>query len=214
VRPLLALFDLDGTLVDRHAAFKEAVTDLCLSHNYGPDIIAWLSIELAQRANASDFLRLRDTFAIREDPASLWREYVDRMAATITCRPGVIEGLPALRNAGWTIGIATNGDSDIQRAKLAATGILDLVDGIAVSGDQEIRKPDRRLFELAAARCGQRLGGWMIGDNPAADIGGGHQVGLCTIWLRGRTWPDGLAPATHTVDDITDAIDALLNETE
>ncbi|MEU3521166.1 HAD hydrolase-like protein, partial [Streptomyces sp. NPDC006654] len=55
-------------------------------------------------------------------------------------------------------------------------------------------------------------GGWMIGDNPAADIGGGHMAGLRTIWVRGRPWPD-LLPAPHrTVDDVTDAITILLNE--
>jgi len=30
----------------------------------------------------------------------------------------------------------------------------------------------------------------MIGDNPEADIGGGHGAGLRTVWLsRGRNWP-------------------------
>jgi putative hydrolase of the HAD superfamily len=53
----------------------------------------------------------------------------------------------------------------------------------------------------------------MIGDNPAGDIGGGHQAGLHTIWLRGRPWPDGLAAAHHIVDDVTEAIAILLNET-
>lgn len=104
---------------------------------------------------------------------------------------------------------------DIQRAKLAATGLAALVDGVAVSGDLEIRKPDLRLFELAASRCGVSLadGGWMVGDNPAGDIGGGHRAGLRTIWLRGRPWPDDLAVAHHDVDDVIGAITILLNET-
>ncbi|WP_420834051.1 HAD family hydrolase [Streptomyces antarcticus] len=103
----------------------------------------------------------------------------------------------------------------VQRAKLAATGLTGMVDGVAVSGDLEIRKPDRRIFELAAARCGVSLadGGWMIGDNPTGDIGGGHQAGLHTIWLRGRPWPEDLPAAHFVVDDVTDAINILLNET-
>ena len=40
-----------------------------------------------------------------------------------------------------------------------------------------------------------------------------HQAGLRTIWLRGRPWPDGLPAAHHVVDDVTDAITILLNET-
>ncbi|WP_410540545.1 HAD family hydrolase [Streptomyces sp. KL2] len=213
---MLALFDLDGTLVDRRAVFGDAVADLCRAHAFGPAVEQWLLTELADRANPDDFARLRTAFDLEEPAAELWQEYVGLMAAAVTCRPTVLEGLARLRTAAWTVGVITNGAADIQRAKLAATGIAELVDGIAVSGDLEIRKPDQRLFELAAARCGLDLsdGGWMIGDNPAGDIGGGHQAGLRTIWLRGRPWPDGLRAAHHIVDDVTDAITILLNETE
>ncbi|MFI6881166.1 HAD family hydrolase [Streptomyces sp. NPDC050400] len=212
----LALFDLDGTLTDRQAAFSDAVTGLCQARNLPLAAEQWLRAELADRANPTDFTRLRDTFDLHEHPAQLWREYVERIAAAVTCRPEVLEGLTRLRTAAWTIGVITNGASDIQRAKLARTGLAALVDGVAASGDLEIRKPHRALFELAATRCGASLadGGWMVGDNPAGDIGGGHQAGLRTIWLRGRPWPDGLAAPHHVVDDVTDAITILLNETE
>ncbi|MEU5583043.1 HAD family hydrolase [Streptomyces huasconensis] len=211
----LALFDLDGTLTDRASAYSVAIADLCVAYGYNEQVERWLLAELADRANSDDFIRLCDAFALTESPVALWRSYVGCIASSVTCRRSVLDGLAALRHAGWTIGIVTNGASDIQRAKLAATGILDLVDGVAASGDIEVRKPDLRLFELAATRCGTDLadGGWMIGDNPAGDIGGGHEAGLRTIWLRGWPWPEGLRAAHHVVDDITDAITILLNET-
>ncbi|MFE1545523.1 HAD family hydrolase [Streptomyces microflavus] len=211
----LALFDLDGTLAYRQSALSDAVAGLCQTYALAPEAGQWLRTELVDRANAGDFARLRDAFGLEASAADLWREYVDLMSAAVTCRPEVLEGLARLRAAAWTIGIITNGAGDIQRAKLAGTGLADLVDGVAVSGDLEIRKPDVRLFELAAVRCGVSLadGGWMIGDNPSGDIGGGHQAGLRTIWLRGRPWPDGLPAAHHVVDDVTDAITILLNET-
>lgn len=212
----LAFFDLDNTLVDRRAALSEALTALCRSRGLSPEADQWLRTALTDRATAEDFARLRDTFGLDAPAADLWQEYVDLMSASVTCRPGVLEGLARLRAAAWTIGIVTNGAGDIQRAKLVGTGLASLVDGVAVSGDLEIRKPDLRLFELAASRCGVSLadGGWMIGDNPGGDIGGGHQAGLRTIWLRGRPWPDGLTAAHHVVDDVADAITILLNETE
>jgi putative hydrolase of the HAD superfamily len=210
----LALFDLDGTLVDRQTAVRDALTALCRAHNFDAATEQWLRAELVDRANLDNFVRLRDVFGLAVPAGQLWQEYVDLMAAAVTCRPEVLEGLARLRAAAWTIGIVTNGASDVQRAKLAATGLARLVDGVAVSGDLEIRKPDQRLYELAASRCGRSLadGGWMTGDNPAGDIGGGHSAGLRTIWLRGRPWPDGLKAAHHAVDDVTDAITILLNE--
>ncbi|MFG3532741.1 HAD family hydrolase [Streptomyces sp. NPDC047917] len=212
----LALFDLDGTLVDRQSALSDAVTGLCRSHTLAPDAEQWLRAELVDRADAADFSRLREAFDLEVPAAQLWQEYVGFMAAAVTCLPEVLEGLARLRAAAWTIGVITNGASDIQRAKLAATGLADLVDGVAVSGDLEIRKPDPRLFQLAVSRCGANLldGGWMVGDNPAGDIGGGQRAGLRTIWLRGRPWPNGLPDAHHVVDDVTDAITILLTETE
>lgn len=212
----LVFFDLDGTLVDRQSALSDAVTGLCRSRNLPWPIDQWLRTELADRATIGDFVRLRNAFDLEASAVDLWQEYVDLMAAAVTCRPEILEGLVRLRAAGWTIGVITNGAGDIQRAKLAGTGLAALVDGVAVSGDLEIRKPDRRLFELAATRCGVSLtdGGWMVGDNPAGDIGGGYQAGLRTIWLRGRPWPAELAAPHHVVDDVTDAITILLNETE
>ncbi|MCF2131027.1 HAD family hydrolase [Strepomyces sp. STD 3.1] len=211
----LAFFDLDATLVDRQQAFTTAITALCRTRAFGPAVEQWLLTALSDRATPDHFARLRATFGLNEPAERLWQDYVDRMAAAVTCRPEVLEDLARLRAADWTIGIVTNGAGDIQRAKLAATGLAELIDGVAVSGDLEIRKPDLRLFELAATRCGVSLadGGWMIGDNPIGDIGGGHQAGLRTIWLRGRPWPDGLSAAHHVVDDVTDAITILLNET-
>ncbi|MEU0023374.1 HAD family hydrolase [Streptomyces rochei] len=212
----LALFDLDGTLIDRQTAARDAISTLCRTHRYGTAIEQQLRADLVDRANPSDFVRLRDTFNLTLPAAQLWQEYVGLLAAAVTCRREVIEGLCRLRAASWTVGIITNGASDVQRAKLAETGLAELVDGVAASGDLEIRKPDVRLFELAASRCGVSLkhGGWMVGDNPAGDVGGGHQAGLRTIWLRGRPWPAGLSAAHHVVDDVTEAITILLTETE
>lgn len=208
----LALFDLDGTLVDRRAAFADAIADLAHDHAYGPEIEGWLLTELADHADRSDFDRLRATFRIEESSEHLWRVYVDRMAAAVHCRPAVLDSLARLKDAGWSVGVATNGASDIQRAKVQATGLADFIDGIAASGDIDVRKPDPRLFELAAARCGTQLtsGDWMTGDNPENDIAGGAAAGLRTIWVRGQPWPDDLTVPHHAVDDVTDAIDHLL----
>lgn len=208
----LALFDLDGTLVDRRSALADAIADLSHDHGYGPEIERWLMTELADRADVRDFERLRATFNVNESAEHLWRVYIDRLAAAVTCHPDVLEGLRRLKANSWNIGVATNGSSDIQRAKVQAAGLADLIDGIAASGDIDVRKPDPRLFELAAARCGTQLTptDWMIGDNPETDIVGARNAGLRAVWVRGRPWPEGLAVPHHAVDDVLEAIDYLL----
>ncbi|MFF7212884.1 HAD family hydrolase [Streptomyces sp. NPDC008238] len=212
-RHALALFDLDGTLVRRRTSFSDAVTALCLEHGFGVEIRAWMLSELADRANADDFVRLGHEYAL-DGGAQLWREFVDRMADAVTCDPAVLQGLEQLRADDWRIGIVANGASDVQRAKIGATGLAGLIDGVAVSGDIDVRKPDTRLFALAAARCRTPLSpaAWMTGNSPTADVGGGHRAGIHTIWVRGHRWPDGFPAPFHTVDGVTDAISYLLRD--
>ncbi|MEU8945574.1 HAD hydrolase-like protein [Streptomyces sp. NPDC048489] len=64
---------------------------------------------------------------------------------------------------------------------------------MSLSGEVRARKPERRLFEAAAAECGALLsaGGWMVGDNPETDMDGARAAGLRTLWVaNGREWAD------------------------
>ncbi|MER6827449.1 HAD-IA family hydrolase [Streptosporangium sp. NPDC000563] len=99
--------------------------------------------------------------------------------------PEVMDGLSRLRASGWKVAIVTNGTADNQLGKIQRTGLAEAVDAYALSGVDGMRKPDIGLFEVAAKRCGMALegGGWMVGDNLVADIGGGRAVGLRTIWI-------------------------------
>ncbi|SCF97535.1 putative hydrolase of the HAD superfamily [Streptomyces sp. DconLS] len=143
----------------------------------------------------------------------LWHTYCTDIAALVSCQAGVLDGLDELRAAGWRVGVATNGAADIQRAKLRATGIAERVDGVFVSEEADARKPQTRHFALAAARCGTVLGdgGWMVGDNPVNDIGGGRSAGLRTIWIdNGRSWPLADPGPDHVVPHARAALDLLL----
>jgi putative hydrolase of the HAD superfamily len=207
----LALFDLDDTLIDRRTAAAVAVVGLCADFGYGHEVETWMRRQFADRADPDDFARLRQTFTLTASADELWTAWIRRMTAATSCRPVVRDGLVELRSHGWKIGIVTNGSGDIQRAKIRAAALAELVDGVAISGDAGVRKPDSALFRLAAARCGAVVEqAVMTGDDPENDIGGGRQAGLRTIWLRGRAWPTGLRPPDHTVDDVIDAITILL----
>ena len=146
-----------------------------------------------------------------EPVEELWGRYRRRMPHLVRCRPEVLDGLSRLRTAGWRVAIVTNGTADNQLGKIRNTGLADAVDAWVLSGAEGIRKPDTRLFEIAAQRCGTTLakGGWMVGDNLVADVGGGQGAGLRTIWIDRGTWPGRDHAAHHVVTDVIQAMEIL-----
>ncbi|MEV5786955.1 HAD family hydrolase [Streptomyces sp. NPDC052287] len=213
---MLALFDLDNTLIDRGAGLEYWARRFVRSRSLPQEAEALIGDRLRDRACPEDFVGLGAALRLSDEPGDLWHEYVDGVARSVRCFPGARKGLEALRGAGWTIGIATNGAGDIQRAKLDAAGLAQFFDGICVSGEAGVRKPQRRLFEAAAAECGALLsaGGWMVGDNPETDMGGAMAAGLRTIWLaNGREWIYGRRKPDVMVPGIAEAIEVLLGAT-
>ncbi|MER7662816.1 HAD family hydrolase [Streptomyces sp. NPDC096193] len=198
---MLALFDLDDTLVDRCGGLEDWARGFVRSRRLPAAAQSVICERLRQRAYPADFVHLRDALGLSDDPGDLWREYVDGIARSVRCSPGVLEGLEVLRAEGWTLGIATNGAGDIQRAKLAASGLALHFDGICVSEEVGARKPAREHFDAAAALCGMSLsaGGWMVGDNPATDIAGGRAAGLRTVLVSGGRERTGDSFDSHLV---------------
>ncbi|GAA4684444.1 HAD family hydrolase [Streptomyces chumphonensis] len=218
MRHPLALFDLDNTLVDRQGTLAEWAAGFVARHGLDTEEQSHLVGMVAARAHPPTFDAIRARYRLPPSATELWRAYCADIAALVSCPPEVLDGLDALRSAGWRVGVATNGASDIQRAKLRSTRILQHVNGVFVSGEVDVRKPRTRHFALAAARCGATLddGGWMVGDSVVNDIGGGRTAGLRTVWVHnGRSWPNtsGHGP-DHTVPDVRAAIDLLLHTTD
>ncbi|MFI7699182.1 HAD family hydrolase [Nonomuraea sp. NPDC049480] len=210
-RPL-ALFDLDNTLIDRLAAFERWAAEFAAERGLGPAAVEWLVETDADGSMPMDvfFGLVRERFEPAEPAAELWRAYRARLPHLVTCRAEVLDGLDRLRAAGWAVGIVTNGMTDNQTGKIRRTGLAERVDGWAISGAEGVRKPDVRLFEIGAGRCGTSLagGGWMVGDDPDKDVAGGRDAGLRTIWIdRGVAAADG---ADHVVTDVLTAMELII----
>jgi FMN phosphatase YigB (HAD superfamily) len=103
--------------------------------------------------------------------------------------------------------VVTNGPPS-QLLKIDATYLASEFDAICVSSTVGSRKPERRIFEVAAQVCEVPLNGWMVGDSPHADVEGGRAAGLATIWMaRGRDWDHStFAPPDAEVATIVEAV--------
>ena len=209
---MLALFDLDNTLIDRQRGLEAWAQRFAHTRALPPSAPLVIVERLRDRAYPADLGEVGAVLGLGDSAEDLWREYVEGMAQAARRFPGVVNGLRELQRAGWTLGVATNGAVDIQRAKLSSAGLAPLFHGVCVSQEAGARKPARRFFEAAAAQCGTDLsaGGWMIGDNPETDIEGGRAAGLRTMWVAaGRQWPTGVHSPDVVVADVAEATAVL-----
>ncbi len=206
----LAIFDLDNTLIDREAAYRRWAETFAADRGLGPDEVAWLV-----EADGDGFsprpglaAAIRDRYRLDEPVEELLARLRDGVLHGIDPDPSAAAVLERLRDNGWRVAIATNGNTAQQWAKIRRAGLEPHVDAVAVSEEVGAHKPDRRVFEAAAQRCGARLadGGWMLGDCATRDIGGAQAVGLRTVWLRrGRDWDPSSVPPDGIVDHVVQA---------
>jgi HAD superfamily hydrolase (TIGR01509 family) len=209
--PLL-LIDLDDSLIDRGAGLRRWAEIFCERHGLG-DRVDWI-VEADRRGYAPrpEFhAALRERFALADTVDELAERYdAEYPELAIAPAPNALALLSRLRREGWKVGVVTNGRL-LQERKLAAAGLADLVDTCCISEVEGVRKPDARIFELAAERCGETLdGAWMAGDNPDADLRGAHALGLSTIWFRhGRDWVEPDFEPTLVVDTLEQALARL-----
>jgi 2-haloalkanoic acid dehalogenase type II len=103
--------------------------------------------------------------------------------------------LRRLRARGLRVGILTNGPADVQRRKLALTGLGDAVDGIVVSAEVGVTKPAADVYRLACEGLGLPPAAVaMIGDSRPNDVDGALAAGLrSAVWLVRRRTPQGAA---------------------
>lgn len=100
--------------------------------------------------------------------------------------PGVRESLAHLADR-FPLGLVTNGNSDIQRRKLARSGLEEYFKTVVVSGDVGLQtlKPDPAPFERALKSIGANpQNAVMVGNDPVNDIQGAASLGMKTIWVN------------------------------
>ncbi|WP_336213157.1 HAD family hydrolase [Nonomuraea sp. LPB2021202275-12-8] len=117
----LALFDLDNTLVDRLDAFRRWVAEFADQRRLGEQDAAWM-VELdADGSLPMDefFAAVRKRFGLPAPAEVLLTAFRARMPELVVCPPEVLAGLGRLREAGWRIGLVTNGQVDNQTGKIA-----------------------------------------------------------------------------------------------
>jgi putative hydrolase of the HAD superfamily len=212
------LFDLDGTLFDRDASFRQLVhvqyeafsaalegvpCEAFVRRVVELDEHGYVDKAVVYRNFASEF-DLPQTLAER-----LTAHFQDTYASFSRCFPEVPSALADLRTHGLKLGIITNGATRMQEDKIRYLGIMDLVDDVFVSEREGLRKPDRRIFERALERLGvEATNAWYVGDHPVVDIRGASDAGLTAVWRRTSYWKEP-GVSCHQISSLDDLLPLL-----
>ena len=195
------LFDLDHTLLDFDAAEDVALTQL-LKEEGVADIQAykdyyvpmnkalWKDLE-QKKITKSDlvntrFSKLFEHFGIEKDGTYLANRYQFYLAQQGQVFSGAIELLDNLIERGYQLYAATNGITAIQTGRLAQSSLAPYFNQVFISEQLQTQKPDTLFYE----KIGQKIPGFskekvlMIGDSLTADIQGGNNAGIDTIWYN------------------------------
>lgn len=215
------LFDLDDTLYEQQrwlAPAWEAVAAAAVP--YGIDGAALRRELVAVAAGGSDRGRIIDRALARLQPAAdvplapLLAAFRASAPQRLPLYAGVREALRALRDE-VPIGLVTDGDVTLQRAKLRLLALDDAFDVVVLSDElgRERRKPHPAPFTAALAALGVRPQDAVhVGDRPDKDVRGAVAVGMRAIRVRTGEYaalPDDPAP-WRSASGVPEAVAMLL----
>jgi phosphoglycolate phosphatase len=197
----LAVFDLDGTLVDSapdiHAALDRLMAARGLPGFTRAEVTAMIG----------DGVRVLVTRALAArgqpfEPAALdafMADYEANAAVETRLFPGVAEALEALRADGWRIAVCTNKPEAAARELLAALGLLDQLAALGGGDSFAVRKPDPgHLHATIAAAGGAPRGAVMIGDH-RNDVAAARGAGLPCVFVGWGYGPLAMAEGAPVV---------------
>ena len=218
-RPRAVLFDLDNTLTHRRSTIEAYgalfardfatrladapivdVAALIAHHDNGGYLRPDAQFDTV-RGEVSNALVTHLRWAQPPTPAEIVEHWKARFFGLAVEMPGAGATLDRLVAAGLRVGIVSNGLDATRRAVVATLGFDRCAHALVSSGRAGVKKPDTRIFELAARELGVAASDcWFVGDHPVNDIDGATRAGMRAIWLEGfHGWPEA-QPRVTTID--------------
>ncbi|WP_156008323.1 YjjG family noncanonical pyrimidine nucleotidase [Streptococcus ruminantium] len=221
------LFDLDHTLLDftrgEEVALTEFLTSMAVDDIqtfkdiYRPiNQAMWKDLEKGNITKKelvnTRFSRVFAHFGHQVDGAEMalrYQEFIGRQGQIFT---GVDTLLQELTERGYHIYAATNGVTYIQKNRLFHSSIGSYFKEVFISEQMGIQKPEAAFYEKIAEqipdfRPDKAL---MIGDSLTADVQGGNNAGIDTVWYNPtRLMNESKAVPTYIIHSYQELLELL-----
>jgi putative hydrolase of the HAD superfamily len=214
-------FDLDHTLWDFETNSKETIQELYTTHRLAElgivDFDGFYNTYSAHNHRLWDrytkgfikqeelrwkrvYLSLLD-FKVANEPLAkeMAQAYLEILPNKKHLFPYTIEILDYLKQKDYKMHLITNGFESVQFKKIKNSGIADYFIEVITSESSNSLKPHKDIFEYALKNANATVtDSIMIGDNESADIQGGINVGMDTIFVN-HIQITPTIPATYTI---------------
>ena len=196
------LFDADNTLLDfdrsEHQALKRALEErgIPFTNQYHKTYqkinkAHWLAFEEGQ-INKKDlrllrFQRFFEVIGHKAEEKSFAASYLHYLSQGSFLIEGAMAQVQHLAGQ-YQLALVTNGLREVQRPRIAQSGLEPHFQAIIVSDEIGYSKPNPSFFEYTFDQIGQppKEQVIIIGDNLNADIRGGAKFGIHTCWYNPR----------------------------
>lgn len=190
-------FDLDGTLVTYERDFDRLVEDALVAAGvrsppdgayeaFAEHVFSAIEacepepVVLAYEAVARDL-------GLDVGPEAAASAHVELEVEASVPTEGSLEAVEAVAERA-PVGVLSNGDGDLQRAKLAAHGFDEVVDAVVISEEVGAVKPDPAIFEAAEDELAADRHVF-VGDEYESDVQPATDVGWEAIHVRNDEGP-------------------------
>jgi putative hydrolase of the HAD superfamily len=214
-------FDLDHTLWDFETNSKETIQELYNTHRLADlgivDFDGFYSTYSAHNHRLWDryakgfikqeelrwkrvYLSLLD-FKVANEPLAkqMSQAYLEILPNKKHLFPYTIEILEYLKQRDYKMHLITNGFESVQFKKIKNSGLQDYFIEVITSEASNSLKPQKEIFEYALKNANASVEkSIMIGDNESADIQGGINIGMDTIFVN-HIQVVPTIPATYTI---------------
>jgi putative hydrolase of the HAD superfamily len=214
-------FDLDHTLWDFETNSRETIQELYTTHRLAElgivDFDGFYSTYSAHNHRLWDrytkgfikqeelrwkrvYLSLLD-FKVANEPLAkeMSLAYLEILPNKKHLFPYTIEILEYLKQKEYKMHLITNGFESVQFKKIKNSGLADYFIEVITSEASNSLKPQKEIFEYALKNTNATVAeSIMIGDNEFADIQGGINMGMDTVFVN-HIQAIPKIPATYTI---------------
>jgi epoxide hydrolase-like predicted phosphatase len=182
------IFDVGGVLVRTEDRRPRTMLADAFGMTYGEleDIVfnseSGAAAQRGERTAAEHWEWVRDRIGLREEEIEPVR---DTFFAGDVLDAGLLRYLRGLKGL-YQLAIITNALDDAREVLTRKFGLGDLFDSIVVSAEEQVMKPDERIYRIALERIGADPGETVFVDDFPQNVRAAQAVGMRTVWFRSR----------------------------